>query len=49
MHKQQKDGNKFQRRTKKVYNVIVNMTDAFIKKDIDAVLATYEDGAIVIF
>lgn len=33
----------------KVYNVIVKMTDAFVKKDIDGVLATYEDGAIVMF
>lgn len=39
----------FSAEQKKVYNVIVKMTNAFIKKDIDGVLATYEDGAIVMF
>jgi ketosteroid isomerase-like protein len=39
----------FNAEQKKLYNVIVNMTDAFVKKDIDGVLATYEDGAIVMF
>ena len=39
----------FDTEQKKVYNVIVSMTDAFEKKDIDGVLATYEDGAIVMF
>ena len=39
----------FNAEQKKVYNVIVNMTDAFVKKDIGGVLATYENGAIVMF
>jgi ketosteroid isomerase-like protein len=39
----------FNAEQKKVYNVIVSMTDAFVKKDIEGVLATYEDGAIVMF
>lgn len=39
----------FNAEQKKVYNVIVNMTNAFEKKDIEGVLATYEDGAIVLF
>jgi uncharacterized protein (TIGR02246 family) len=39
----------FNAEQKKVYDVIVNMTDAFVKKDINGVLATYEDGAIVMF
>lgn len=39
----------FNAEQKKVYNVIVNMTDAFVKKDIDGVLATYEENAIVMF
>lgn len=41
--------NNFTVEQQKVYNVIVNMTNAFVKKDIDGVLATYEDGAIVMF
>ena len=41
--------NNFNAEQQKVYNVIVNMTNAFIKKDIDGVLATYEDNAIVMF
>ncbi len=41
--------NNFNAEQQKVYNVIVNMTNAFVKKDIDGVLATYEDGAIVMF
>ena len=32
-----------------VYSVIINMTSAFEKKDIEGVLATYEDNAIVMF
>lgn len=49
----QKTGKKmeqnFNEEQQKVYNVIVKMTAAFEKKDIDGVLATYEDGAIVMF
>lgn len=41
--------NNFNAEQQKVYNVIVAMTDAFVKKDIDGVLATYEDSAIVMF
>lgn len=41
--------NNFNAEQQKVYNVIITMTDAFVKKDIDGVLATYEDGAIVMF
>jgi uncharacterized protein (TIGR02246 family) len=39
----------FNAEQQKVYNVIITMTDAFVKKDIDGVLATYEDSAIVMF
>jgi uncharacterized protein (TIGR02246 family) len=39
----------FNAEQQKVYNVIVAMTDAFVKKDIDGVLATYENSAIVMF
>jgi uncharacterized protein (TIGR02246 family) len=41
--------NNFNAEQQKVYNVIVKMTDAFVEKDIDGVLATYEDSAIVMF
>ena len=40
---------KFNKEQQKVYDVIVKMTDAFVKKDIDSVLATYQDDAIVMF
>lgn len=39
----------FNAEQQKVYNVILTMTKAFEKKDIDGVLATYEGGAIVMF
>lgn len=41
--------NNFNAEQQKVYNVIVAMTDAFVKKDIDGVLSTYEEHAIVMF
>lgn len=41
--------NNFNQEQQKVYDVIVKMTAAFVKKDINGVLATYEDGAIVMF
>lgn len=39
----------FNAEQKKVYNTIEKMVTAFHKKDIDGVLATYEEGAIVMF
>lgn len=39
----------FDAEQKKVYSTIEKMVTAFHKKDIDGVLATYEEGAIVMF
>lgn len=47
--KNKKMENNFNAEQQKVYNVILNMTSAFEKKDITGVLATYEDNAIVMF
>lgn len=41
--------NKFNEEQKKVFSVIEKMTAAFQNKEIDKVLATYEDNAIVMF
>ncbi|MBY0481393.1 MAG: DUF4440 domain-containing protein [Chitinophagaceae bacterium] len=44
-----KMGENFNTEQKKVYSIIEKMVTAFHNKDIDGVLATYEDGAIVLF
>lgn len=47
--KDNKMESKFNAEQQEVYDVIIKMTNAFEQKDIDGVLATYEEGAIVLF